>query len=178
MQNQSITWMVPDIINAVIACIALFLSLSQWIYSLWKSRYHFLITNTGYYLVKAEANPKYRSYTFGFFVENLSSNPLNILYFSVLLTNGRYERCLLTHRFLKEHFIPPGLDNPYRFFSNDFPIHLDGNCSKLIYVNFVFDDDSMVAFSDAGKASFMIVSDRKCKTMEIYCTETTNFLNQ
>lgn len=161
-----------------IAVLGFALSIGQILFGLWHKRYNLKISNTGYSLIQSEFNSSYRQYVFGFFVENLSSNPVNIMYISALCKGGSYIRCTLTHRFLKEHFIPPGLDRPYQFFTSDFPIHLDGRCSKLIFVIYTCHSNEQILFSDSNQVTFLVKSDLKDDSFTLSCKEETNFLNQ
>lgn len=160
----------------LIAIISFFLSIGQLFYGIWKRRYHLKLTNTGY--MQIEVNKKPKTYVFGFFIENHSSNPLNVLYLSALCHDGTYCRCTLTHRFLKEHFMPPGLDRPYQFFTTDFPIHLDAHTSKLIFVMFTSDRNKQILFFNSGMVRFNIKSDLRNDYQNLPCTQRTNFLDQ
>ena len=95
----STSFFTKENITFLIAVVGFLLSVAQLLFSLWKKRYNLKISNTGYYLVTSEYNPNLREYVFGFFVENLSSNPINIIYLKAQCRNGSYHRCLLTHRF-------------------------------------------------------------------------------
>lgn len=174
----STSFFTKENITFLIAVVGFLLSVAQLLFSLWKKRYNLKISNTGYYLVTSEYNPNLREYVFGFFVENLSSNPINIIYLKAQCRNGSYHRCLLTHRFFKEHFLPFGTDRTYQFFTSDFPIHLDGNTSKLIFVMFSCPNNEQILFSDTGDVIFNVKCDIKNSFFTISCTQTSNFLNQ
>lgn len=167
-----------DNITTFIAVAGFLLSSGQLLFGLWHKRYNLKISNTGYSIIKSEFNSSYREYIFGFFVENLSSNPVNIMYISALCKGGAYVRCTLTHRILKEHFIPPGLERPYQFFTSDFPIHLDGHCSKLIFIMFICSENEEILFTNSGDVTFQIKSDLKDDVFSLSCIEETTFLDQ
>ena len=165
-------------ITFVIAVAGFLLSTAQLLFGLWKKRYNLKLINTGYYLIVSKENPDLRQYAFGFFVENHSSNPINIMYLAAQCKNGSYFRCTLTHRFLKEHFLPTGTDRTYQFFTSDFPIHLAGNTSKLIFVLFSCHHGEQILFSDSGNVTFNVKCDIKNSFITIPCVHTTNFLDQ
>lgn len=174
----STSFFTKENITFLIAVAGFILSVAQLLSSLWKKRYNLRITNTGYSLTTPKDNPKLREYTFGFFVENLSSNPINIIYLAAQCKNGSFYRCTLTHRFFKEHFMSPGTDRPYPFFTADFPIHLDGNTSKLIFVMFSCKDNEQILFSDSSVATFNVKCDIKDSIFRISCSSNSSLLDQ
>lgn len=101
-----------------ISILALSLSIFQWIRVLWKERFAVNVTCVGYQLITSTVNESYRNYIFGFMVDNLSSTPTSLSYISFLSTQNKWVRFCLTKRFMKEHLIPPGSNDSYRFFYN------------------------------------------------------------
>lgn len=157
-----------DYLTIGISMLALLISVWQWVRTLLKERFAIKIKCTGYQLITSEQIEKYRNYTFGFIVDNLSSVPVSISRISFLSDDNAWTSFRLTKRFMKEHFIPPGLDNPYRFFTSDFPVNIDSHSSVLIYAAFETTSAVEVSF-DGDNARFMFETSRKSKSLSIKC---------
>ena len=173
IQPKSIS---ADALALIIAILALILSVWQWIRTLWKERFSINIKCNGYQLITSEEKKNYRNYTFSFMVDNLSSVPTSLSYISFFSTRNRWERFCLTKRFMKEHFIPPGLNNPYRFFTSDFPVNIDSHSSVLVFATFESLDGTEVSF-DGENAHFMFKTSRKEKSLILQC-QKMSLLNQ
>lgn len=159
-----------DALALIIAILALILSAWQWIRVLKEERFSLNIKCSGYQILKSEKNETYRDYIFGFIVDNLSSLPISISYISFLSTQNKWIRFCLTKRFMKDHFIPPGLDNPYRFFTSEFPVNIGSYSSALIYVTFESMDGTEILFKN-GTVEFTFTTSRKEKTLTLDCQE-------
>lgn len=165
-----------EIYTFAISILALSLSIFQWIRVLWKERFAVNVTCVGYQLITSTVNESYRNYIFGFVVDNLSSTPTSLSYISFLSTQNKWVRFCLTKRFMKEHLIPPGANDSYRFFTTDFPVNIDSHSSVLVFAIFESMDGIEVSF-DNEKANFKFKTSRKEKTLLIPCVKTS-LLNQ
>jgi len=135
------------------------------------------IESTGYYAFKAEKIPLVE-YNFGLMLNNLSSSPISINNVSVLRTDGSFQRCVLTRRFLKEHYIPPGLNRPYQFFTADFPVNLAPHESKLIFVHFCVKGTSQIDVDANGKVLFRFTTNKKQIEKQLCVLPKTDFRDQ
>jgi hypothetical protein len=71
---------------------------------------------------------------------------------------------------MKEHFIPPGLDNSYRFFTSDFPVNIEAYSSALIYATYETKDSlEHVFIDDESRCYFEFVTNRKIKKTTLLC---------
>lgn len=167
-----------DKLNLIIAVAALLISAFQWIGGLFSQRFHISVSCTGYSIGLAEEIKDYRNNTFGFIVNNHSSLPISINSIQVLTVSRKYKCFDLTRRFMKEHFIPPGLNNPYQFFTSDFPVKIDAYSSVLIYATFETKDvQEHILFDEKSRCSFKIITNRRTKRITIPC-QKTDFLTQ
>lgn len=160
---------VADIVSTVIGSLALFLSLASWIRTLIKERFKIQVSCQGYQITKSDYLENYSEYVFAFIFDNLSSVPLSVSSISVEMTDGTLKTFDLTRRFIKEHFIPPGTERTYEFFSTDFPVNLAGNSSCLIFATFEKNDSAEVKFDVNSQANFLFHTNLKKKILSLYC---------
>lgn len=154
----------------IISIFALTISIWQWVRTLWNERFAIKVKSTGYQLLTSESNSAYRSYIVGFIVDNLSSLPVSISYISFKSDKNEWVQFRLTKRFMKEHYIPPGLDKPYRFFTTDFPINIDAHSSALIYVIHESLDKTEILLHN-NKANFRFRTSRGSKVFYLDCNK-------
>lgn len=167
-----------DLFALIVAIIALALSLVQWISGLYSQRFQISVSCIGYSILTSELIPKFRRNTFGFVVCNHSSLPISINRIDIQTVSGKFESFNLTRRFLKEHYIPPGLDNPYQFYTTDFPINIDAYSSALVFATYETKDENMhVSFVQPSMCCFKFITSRKTKCFSLECFES-NFLEK
>lgn len=167
-----------DVIALIVAVIALILSLVQWVSGLYSQRFRISVSCIGYSISDSELIPNFRQNIFGFVVCNHSSLPISINRIDVQTVSGEFKSFNLTRRFLKEHYIPPGLDNPYQFFTTDFPINIDAYSSALVFATYETKDENMhVSFVQPSMCCFRFVTNRKTKRFFLECFES-NFLEK
>lgn len=165
-----------EIAAIIISILALLLSVWQWIRNLRKERFSINVKCIGYQLLISEEKENYRNYTFGFIVDNLSSLPVSLSYISFLSDKNEWVRFCLTKRFMKEHFIPPGLNTPYQFFTSDFPVNIDSYTSVLVFATFESMNSTEVSF-EGKNANFTFKTSRKEKVLTLQCSKMS-VLNQ
>lgn len=166
-----------DTVTFIIAVLAFALSVLQWIFTLYKERFHISVTCTGYSIHTSTEIKDYQHNTFGFIVNNHSSLPISVNIIRVRTVSNGYKNFDLTHRFMKEHLFPLGTDT-YQFFTTDFPVKIDAYSSSLIYATFeTKDKDEHIFFSDNSECYFEFVTNRKVKSATLVCKEI-NFLKQ
>ena len=110
------------IVAILISSTSLILSAFMTFRTLLKDRFATDVSCLGYDFSSSELRKDYRRYLFYFLIDNLSSIPLSVSYIQVHMADDSFTTFTLTKRFMKQHFIPPGLDNPYDFLLRNFQL--------------------------------------------------------
>lgn len=176
VHQQSVSLL--DVITVFIAGAAFTLSVIQAIEVCYRQRFSISEVCTGYCIGESDIIPNYRNVIFGLTITNNSSLPISINAIHIRTVSNHYKSFLLTKRFLKEHFIPPGLDNPYQFFTTEFPVNIDAYSSALVYVMYETEDPTEYPYiSPDSYCEFEFITSRKKKPDRLLCSEV-EFLEQ
>lgn len=158
-----------EYISLCIALLSFVMSLSQWLYTLYKNRTRFFMS-----LERLEwyeyPQYKYNRCICTFMIWNLSNAPLTITRMTIGETN-----CLITHQWIGERYYPKSFEcdipRTERKLSPDFPLTLPPNGGGIYSIIFDFDIKSE---KPSGLIKVDVQTAYKKKSFCLYCPTPQN----
>ena len=158
-------------LSLIIAILSFAMSLTQWIYTLYKNRTHFSMSIERFEWYEYPEHNYNRS-IFTFMIWNSSGAPLTITRMNIEKTN-----CLITHQWVGDRYYPkfPECDIPRteRKLSPDFPITIPPNGGGIYSIIFDFD---LKAEKPNHLITVNVQTSCKKKCFTLYCPTESNKL--